>query len=120
LAFCQCETAILLNLWNLGGLEKQVNKRDLTTEVKLSQERLEDYEQTYEQLEKIGAIAVIKQSITFQVLLTNKGLQILDRALKNSNFQYLPEQQVRAKDLIQLIGGEITAITPWTLAKIKN
>jgi hypothetical protein len=79
------ETRLLLFLWDLGGVEKEVKKGELTERLKRKKEKAGDYQDTYEELEKAGAIALSKKMVS---LTTPKGLQMLNEGLKSDEFQF--------------------------------
>jgi len=97
------QTRLLLNLWNLGGVEKEVKLGELNKQVKLSKEKTKDYQKLYEKLEKEEAIALTKKGNSTKISLTNKGLEMLDAGIKNPDFQYSPRQRVRTKDFNALL-----------------
>ncbi len=97
------QTRLLLNLWNLGGLGKEVKLGELNKQVKLSKEKTKDYQKLYEKLEKEKAIALTKKGNSTKISLTNKGLEMLDAGIKNPDFQYSPRQRVRTKDFNALL-----------------
>ncbi len=99
----KAQTRLLLNLWNLGGAKQEVKKSDLTKQVKLSKERVSDYQEFYEQLEDSGAINLSTKGRSVRVLLTDKGLEMLAEGIKSSEFQYSPRQRVRTQDFNALL-----------------
>ena len=97
------QTRLLLNLWNLGGIEKEVKLGELNKQVKLNKEKAKDYQKIYDRLEKEEAIALTKKGNSTKVSLTNKGLQMLDAGIKSPDFKYKPTQKVRTKDFNALL-----------------
>ena len=97
------QTRLLLNLWNLGGIEKEVKLGELNKQVKLNKERSKDYQKIYDRLEKEEAISLTKKGNSTKVSLTNKGLQMLDAGIKSPDFKYSPNQKVRTKDFNALL-----------------
>ncbi len=97
------QTRLLLNLWNLGGVDREVKLGELNKQVKLSKETTKDYQKIYEKLEQEKAISLTKKGNSKKISLTNKGLQILDAGIRNPDFQYSPRQRVRTKDFNALL-----------------
>ncbi len=97
------QTRLLLNLWNLGGIEKEVKLGELNKQVKLNKERSKDYQKIYDRLEKEEAISLTKKGNSTKVSLTNKGLQMLDAGIKSPDFKYSPNKRVRTKDFNALL-----------------
>lgn len=97
------EIRLLLSLWDLGGMEKEVKQSELTNRVKLSKESNSTYQKVYDELEKKGAIAVSKKGRSVNVSLTPQGLEILKSGLISADFQYRPQQRVRTKDFNALL-----------------
>lgn len=97
------KTRLLLNLWDLGGTDKQVKQGELTDRVKLSKEAKSAYQKVYDELEGVGAIALTKKGRSVTVSLTDRGLQMLDSGLKSAEFQYRPQQRVTTKDFNALL-----------------
>lgn len=97
------QTRLLLNLWNLGGVGKEVKLGELNKQVKLNKEKTTEYQKLYEKLERENAIAVTKKGNSTKISLTDKGLQMLDAGIKSPDFQYSPRQRVRTKDFNALL-----------------
>ncbi len=81
----QAKTRILLALWDLGGTEIKIKKSDLTDRVKRKGENVGNYHSAFDQLEKEGAIAIVKNKAS---LSTPKGLEMLANGLKSSEFRF--------------------------------
>lgn len=104
---------LLLNLWNIGGVNTDVKQSELTQQVKLSSEKAKDYQFIYTELAKEGLIEVKSQGRTIKVSLTPQGLLKLEQGLKSPDFHYRPQQRVKTKDFNALLnwikaGAEIT------------
>ena len=100
----QAITRILLALWDIGGADKQVIRKELTDQVKLNNERVKDYQSIFEQLQEKGAITIETKNKAVQVLLTEKGLQMLDDGIKSSDFEFDgKELKARDKDVNALL-----------------
>ena len=97
------QTRLLLNLWDLGGVGKEVKLGELNKQVKRSGEKKTHYQKIYEKLEQEEAIERTKKDNSIKVSLTNKGLQMLDAGIKNPDFQYSPQQRVGRKDFNALL-----------------
>jgi predicted transcriptional regulator len=98
----QATIRLLLALWDMGGAEKQVRKKELTDRAKLNTERVGDYKGVFEQLEKEGAIAFTTKNQVTHVSMTQKGLQMLDAGIKSPDFEF-EGKHVRAKDVHALL-----------------
>jgi hypothetical protein len=79
------KTRLLLFLWDMGGVEKQIKKGELNERLKRKKETAKHYQDTYEELEKAGAIALSKNTVS---LSTPEGLQMLNEGLKSDEFQF--------------------------------
>ena len=84
---------LLLFLWDMGGVEQEIKKGELTQRLKRTKEKAGDYQDTYKQLEKTGAIALSKKNTVS--LSTPKGLELLGEGLNSNKFQF--DSQVGAK-----------------------
>lgn len=84
------EIRLLLYLWDLGGSD--VSKGELTKRLKRKKETAADYQDSYQQLEDKGAIALSRYKVS---LVQPKGLQMLEEGLKNEAFEF--ESQIGAK-----------------------
>jgi len=98
----QARIRLLLALWDIGGADKEVKKKELTDRAKLNNERVGDYKDVFEQLEKKGAITITTKKQVMHVSLTKKGLQMLDTGIKSPDFEF-DGNQVRAKDVHALL-----------------
>lgn len=79
------KTRILLALWALGGANQEVKRSKLTKKIVAKGKKIADYQGIFEQLEKENAIAISKGGYS---LVPSKGLEILDRGLKNPDFVF--------------------------------
>ncbi len=98
----QAKTRVLLSLWDIGDVEAQVSKSELTKRLLRKTEKTGDYQRVFEQLEKEGAIALATKSSSVKVALTPEGLQMLETGLKSPDFQF-SGKQVGAKDFNALL-----------------
>lgn len=87
----QTKTRVLLAMWDIGGTESEVKKGELTKRVKRKHEKAGDYQGIFEQLEKVGAIALSKNKIT----LSATGVQMLRETLNSPEFEF--DSQIGAK-----------------------
>lgn len=90
---------ILLNLWDLGALETEINQGAFNQRIKGKSEPKKLYEQLYEELEGEGAITRTPVRNSFRISLTAQGLEILGKGLKNPQFLYTPHQKPKVKDV---------------------
>ncbi|NJN73873.1 MAG: hypothetical protein HC799_14205 [Limnothrix sp. RL_2_0] len=95
----QRQTRILLQLWNLAGVETDITAGKINKVVKKSNESSKDYQKSYRNLEEIGAIAVIPYRTTAKVSLTQQGLQVLRENLQDPQFEYGSRERPRVKDV---------------------
>lgn len=84
------EIRLLLYLWDLGGSD--VSKGELTKRLKRKKETAAHYQDSYQQLEDKGAIALSRYKVS---LIQPKGLQMLEAGLKSEAFEF--ESQIGAK-----------------------
>ncbi|MFN6569944.1 hypothetical protein [Dendronalium sp. ChiSLP03b] len=84
----QAKTLTLLALWDLGGTKREVKKSDLTKRVTRTNDKAKDYQEVFEELQKVGAIAIASKNRVAKISLTDKGLQILDAGLKSNDFEF--------------------------------
>ncbi|MEQ9552571.1 MAG: hypothetical protein RIM23_23520 [Coleofasciculus sp. G3-WIS-01] len=84
------EIRLLLYLWDLGGSD--VSKGELTKRLKRKKETAAHYQDSYQQLEDKGAIALSRYKVS---LVQPKGLQMLEEGLKSEAFEF--ESQIGAK-----------------------
>lgn len=110
------KTRLLLNLWDLGGLQKGAKQGELTDRVKLSKESKSAYQKVYDALEQEGNIAIAKKGRSVTVTLTQQGLETLKSGLKDPDFRYRPQQRVKTKDFNALLNwiGELGSSAPLT------
>lgn len=84
------QVRLLLYLWDMGGSD--VKRGELTKRLKRKQEKAADYQESYQQLEEDGAIALSRYKVS---LVQPKGLQMLEAGLKSEAFKF--ESQIGAK-----------------------
>jgi predicted transcriptional regulator len=100
----QAKTRLLLALWDIGGVDKKVKRKELTDQVKLNNERVKDYQGIFEQLQEKGAITIETKNKAAHVLLTETGLQMLDDGIKSPYFEFDgKELKARDKDVNALL-----------------
>ena len=100
----QAKTRLLLALWDIGGIDEQVMRKELTDQVKLNNERVKDYQDIFEQLQEKGAITIETKNKAAHVLLTETGLQILEDGIKSPYFEFDgKELKARDKDVNALL-----------------
>lgn len=90
---------LLLFLWDMGGIEEAVSKGQLTQRLKRSKEKSKDYQEIYEKLEAVGAIAFPKKNKVS--LVAPQGLQMLAEGLRSPEFKF--KRQVGAKTVNALL-----------------
>lgn len=81
----QAKTRLLLALWDLGGVKQEVKKGELTKRIVNRGKKVADYQGVFEELEKLGAIAISKKGFS---LVSPQGLEVLGEGLKSSDFRF--------------------------------
>jgi hypothetical protein len=81
----QTRTRLLLALWNLGGTQQEVNKRQLHDRIVSKSQKVADYQGIFEELQNQGAIAISKKGYS---LTSSKGLEVLGEGLRSSDFKF--------------------------------
>ncbi|MBD0387595.1 MAG: hypothetical protein ICV54_13995 [Nostoc sp. C3-bin3] len=81
----QTRTRLLLALWNLGGTQQEVNKRQLHDRIVSKSQKVADYQGIFEELQNQGAIAISKKGYS---LTSTKGLEVLGEGLRSSDFKF--------------------------------
>ena len=81
----QTRTRLLLALWNLGGTQQEVNKRQLHDRIVSKKNKVSDYQGIFEELQTQGAIAISKKGYS---LTSDKGLEVLGEGLRSSDFKF--------------------------------
>lgn len=81
----QTRTRLLLALWNLGGTQQEVNKRQLHDRIVSKTKKVADYQGIFEELQTQGAIAISKKGYS---LTSGKGLEVLGEGLRSSDFKF--------------------------------
>ena len=81
----QTRTRLLLALWNLGGTQQEVNKRQLHDRIVSKTKKVADYHDIFEELQNQGAIAISKKGYS---LTSGKGLEVLGDGLRSSDFKF--------------------------------
>ncbi|MDF5709718.1 MAG: hypothetical protein PUP90_19140 [Nostoc sp. S4] len=81
----QTRTRVLLALWDLGGIQQQVNKGILTKRIVSKNKKVADYQGILEELQNQGAIAISKKGYS---LISPKGLEVLDEGLRSDDFKF--------------------------------
>ncbi|MBD2461811.1 hypothetical protein H6G89_12200 [Oscillatoria sp. FACHB-1407] len=77
-------TRVLLALWDLGGVGREVKQGDLTKRIVPKGQKSSDYKPLLDQLEKDGAIATTKATVS----LTDQGANLLGKNLSNAEFTF--------------------------------
>jgi len=78
-------TRLLLALWNLGGTQQEVNKRQLHDRIVSKSQKVADYQGIFEELQNQGAIAISKKGYS---LTSPKGLEVLGEGLRSGEFKF--------------------------------
>ncbi|MBC6434147.1 hypothetical protein FM036_27415 [Nostoc sp. HG1] len=81
----QTITRLLLALWNLGGTQQEVNKRQLHDRIVSKSQKVADYQGIFEELQSQGAIAISKKGYS---LTSPKGLEVLGEGLRSGEFKF--------------------------------
>ncbi|WP_138497780.1 hypothetical protein [Nostoc sp. PA-18-2419] len=81
----QARTRVLLALWDLGGIQQQVNKGILTKRIVSKTKKVADYQGILEELQNQGAIAISKKGYS---LISPKGLEVLGEGLRSDDFKF--------------------------------
>ncbi|MBG1261412.1 hypothetical protein [Nostoc commune] len=81
----QTITRLLLALWNLGGTQQEVNKRQLHDRIVSKGQKVADYQGIFEELQSQGAIAISKKGYS---LTSPKGLEVLGEGLRSGEFKF--------------------------------
>lgn len=84
----EAKTRLLLALWDMNGLQEEVKKGDLTKRVVRTKEKSSQYQNSLEELENMGAIAVTRKGRAMKISLTQEGLNTLEQSLHNPEFGY--------------------------------
>ncbi|MDZ8086637.1 MAG: hypothetical protein RMY16_13940 [Nostoc sp. DedQUE12b] len=78
-------TRLLLALWDLGGVQQEVKKGQLTKRIVSKSQKVADYQGIFEELQKQGAIAISKKGYS---LTSGKGLEVLGEGLRSGDFKF--------------------------------
>ncbi|MBN3939797.1 hypothetical protein [Nostoc sp. NMS9] len=78
-------TRLLLALWDLGGMQQEVKKGQLTKRIVSKSQKVADYQGIFEELQKQGAIAISKKGYS---LTSGKGLEVLGEGLRSGDFKF--------------------------------
>ncbi|MHC5741141.1 MAG: hypothetical protein ACYTXT_04390 [Nostoc sp.] len=78
-------TRLLLALWDLGGMQQEVKKGQLTKRIVSKSQKVADYQGIFEELQKQGAIAISKKGYS---LTSGKGLEVLGEGLRSGEFKF--------------------------------
>jgi hypothetical protein len=81
----QASTRLLLALWDLGGTQQEVKKGQLTKRIVSKSQKVADYQGSFEELQKEGAIAISKKGYS---LTSPKGLEVLGEGLRSGDFKF--------------------------------
>ncbi|MEH2034976.1 hypothetical protein [Nostoc sp.] len=78
-------TRLLLALWDLGGMQQEVKKGQLTKRIVSKSQKVADYQGIFEDLQKEGAIAISKKGYS---LTSPTGLEVLGEGLRSGEFKF--------------------------------
>ncbi|MHC5766329.1 MAG: hypothetical protein ACYTXI_12070 [Nostoc sp.] len=78
-------TRLLLALWDLGGMQQEVKKGQLTKRIVSKSQKVADYQGIFEELQKQGAITISKKGYS---LTSGKGLEVLGEGLRSGDFKF--------------------------------
>ena len=78
-------TRLLLALWDLGGMQQEVKKGQLTKRIVAKSQKVADYQGIFEELQKQGAITISKKGYS---LTSGKGLEVLGEGLRSGDFKF--------------------------------
>jgi hypothetical protein len=81
----QAKTRLLLALWDLGGIKQEVKKGELSKRIVSKGKKIADYQDIFEELEKQEAISKSKKGYSLEL---PKGLEVLDKSLKSTEFAF--------------------------------
>lgn len=81
----QTRTRLLLALWDLGGTQQEVKKGQFTKRIVSKSQKVADYQDIFEELQKQGAIAISKKGYS---LTSGKGLEVLGEGLRSGDFKF--------------------------------
>ncbi|MEM7714465.1 MAG: hypothetical protein AAF349_12980 [Cyanobacteria bacterium P01_A01_bin.68] len=76
---------LLLALWDLGGVNQEVRKGELTKRIVSKGKKIADYGDVFEQLETEQAISKSKKGYS---LISPKGLEVLGESLNSAEFRF--------------------------------
>jgi hypothetical protein len=79
------KTRLLLALWDLGGVQQEIKKGQISKRIVAKGEKIGDYQGIFAELEKEGAIACSKTGYTLTVPI---GLEVLGAGLRNHEFKF--------------------------------
>ena len=81
----QARTRLLLALWDLGGIKQEIKKGELTKRIVSKGKKVADYQSVFEELENEQAISKSKKGYSLEL---PKGLEVLDKDLKSTEFAF--------------------------------
>ncbi|MEH1865195.1 MAG: hypothetical protein V7K69_09305 [Nostoc sp.] len=81
----QTSTRLLLALWDLGGTQQEVKKGQFTKRIVSKSQKVADYQDSFEELQNQGAIAISKKGYS---LTSPKGLEVLGEGLRSGEFKF--------------------------------
>lgn len=81
----QARTRLLLALWDLGGIKEEVKKGELSKRLVSKGKKVADYQSVFEELENEQAISKSKKGYSLE---SPKGLEVLDKNLKSTEFEF--------------------------------
>ncbi|MEO1763923.1 MAG: hypothetical protein AAFR83_18620 [Cyanobacteria bacterium J06629_18] len=81
----RARTRLLLALWDLGGIEQEVKKGELSKRLVSKGKKIADYHGIFEELENERAISKSKKGYSLEL---PRGLEVLDKNLKSDDFAF--------------------------------
>ncbi|MBV6623256.1 MAG: hypothetical protein KI793_10030 [Rivularia sp. (in: Bacteria)] len=81
----RAKTRLLLALWDLGGIKQEVKKGELSKRLVSKGKKIADYHSVFEELENEQAISKSKKGYSLEL---PKGLEVLDKNLKSTEFAF--------------------------------
>ena len=81
----RARTRLLLALWDLGGIKQEVKKGELSKRLVSKGQKIADYQNVFEELENEQAISKSKTGYCLEL---PRGLEVLDKNLKSTEFEF--------------------------------
>jgi hypothetical protein len=80
----QAKTRLLLALWDMGAIDTEVRKSQVTRRIVQKSQKIAAYQEIFDELEKDGAIAIAKNKFS----LSPKGVELLGESLKHPEAKF--------------------------------